>query len=78
MTQAIPTMTAAQFVKALDDLGISKEEASLLLGTDERTPRRWASGERDVPGPVVRFLRYLLATKKSGSYAIKQIKKGRS
>ncbi len=45
--------------------------AARLLGVDARTSRRWASGERDIPPPAVRFLRYLIATKKTGEQAMR-------
>ena len=46
-------------------------EAARLLGVDARTSRRWASGEREVPPPAVRFLQYLIATKKTGEQAMR-------
>ena len=68
-------MSGEQFQRALVDLGITARDtgAAALLGVDERTSRRWANDERDVPAPVARFLRYLLATGKSGEYAIKKL-----
>ena len=68
-------MSGAQYQKALVDLGFTARDAGAaeLLGVDERTSRRWANDERDIPGPVARLLRYLLATGKSGKYAIKKL-----
>lgn len=68
-------MTSAQYKHAIEALGLTARDAGAaeLLGTDERTSRRWANGERAIPGPVARFLRYLLATGKSGEYAIKKL-----
>lgn len=56
-------MTADQYRAAIETLGLSQVAAAHLLGVDARTSRRWASGERDVPGPAERFLRYLIASK---------------
>lgn len=56
-------MTPAQFRSILSRLGLSQLGVGRLLGTGERTPRRWASGESDIPAPVAILLR-LLASKK--------------
>jgi len=56
-------MTAKQFQAALDRLGLSQVGAARLLGADPRTARRWALGERSVPGPVAIILRLMLAGK---------------
>ncbi len=50
-------MTHAEYRSALDRLGLSQVEAARLLHVDERTSRRWALGERDVPAPVALLLR---------------------
>ena len=63
-------MTPHEYREAIERLGLSQIAAARLLGVDARTSRRWASGERDVPPPAVRFLRYLIATKKSGEQAM--------
>lgn len=74
-------MTGTGYRKAIEILfrkslpSIAQSEAAELLGVDERTSRRWANDERDVPAPVARFLRYLIATKKSGASAIKRLEK---
>jgi DNA-binding transcriptional regulator YiaG len=64
-------MTADEYRTAIEALGLSQIEAARLLGVDARTSRRWASGEREVPPPAVRFLRYLIATKKTGVQAMR-------
>lgn len=70
------TMTSAQFQKATADLGLeTKEQQAELLGVDVRTIERYLDSSRSVPTMAANFLRYLLATKRTGSYAIKQIKK---
>ena len=66
-------MTADEYRNAIDHLGLSQIAAARLLGVDERTSRRWANGERDVPPPAQRFLRYLIATGRSGEYAMKRL-----
>ena len=64
-------MTAEEYRDLIAALGLSQVDASILLGVDQRTSRRWASGEREVPQPVARFLRFLIATKTTGATAIK-------
>jgi DNA-binding transcriptional regulator YiaG len=71
----LPGMTSDQFGKILARLDLSQMEAAVLLGVDDRTIRRWVGDERDVPGPVVRFLNYLIATGKTGASAIKKLEK---
>ena len=53
-------MTPANYRLALSVLGLTQGGGAKLLGVDARTSRRWATGERDVPPPVARFLRYLI------------------
>lgn len=64
-------MTPAEYRSAIEQLGLSQVAAAKLLGVDERTSRRWVSGERDVPAPAARFLQYLIATRKTGDHAMK-------
>jgi DNA-binding transcriptional regulator YiaG len=66
-------MTPDEYRQAIDRLGLSQIAAARLLGVDARTSRRWASGERDIPPPAVRFLRYLIATKKTGEQAMRML-----
>ena len=49
-------VTQAEFRAALARLGLTQAGAARLLGVDERTARRWARGERQVPEPVRRLL----------------------
>jgi hypothetical protein len=56
-------MTAKQFQNAIDRLGLSQVGAARLFGSDPRTARRWAIGERSVPEPVAIILRLMLAGK---------------
>lgn len=66
-------MTADEYREAIATLELTQGAAARLLGVDERTSRRWANGERDVPPPAERFLRYLIATGRSGEYAMKRL-----
>jgi hypothetical protein len=59
-------VTAAQFRTALGRLKLSQLGAGRLFGAEsERTPRRWASGERSVPTSVAILLRLMIAGKVS-------------
>jgi len=64
-------VTPDEYREMIERLGLSQKAAARLLGVDERTSRRWACGERDIPPPVARFLRCLIATRRSGEYAMK-------
>jgi DNA-binding transcriptional regulator YiaG len=66
-------VTPDEYRAAIESLGLSQVAAARLLGVDDRTSRRWASGERDIPPPAQRFLRYLIATGRSGEYAMKRL-----
>ena len=56
-------MTHIQFRETLAALTLSQVGAARLLGVNERTARRWGNGEQDIPPPVQRFLRLMLALK---------------
>lgn len=56
-------MTANQYRVALDRLSLSQRGAAKLFGVGERTSRRWALGEADVPQPVAILLRLMLSGK---------------
>lgn len=64
-------MNPNQYREVLAKLGLTQGGGARLLGVDERTSRRWANGEREIPPPVQRFLRYLVATDQSGEGAMK-------
>jgi DNA-binding transcriptional regulator YiaG len=66
-------MTPGEYREVIEALDLTQAGAARLLGVDERTSRRWACGERDIPPPAERFLRYLLTTGRSGEYAIKRL-----
>jgi DNA-binding transcriptional regulator YiaG len=64
-------MTSDEYRETIERLGLSQIAAARLLGVDARTSRRWASGERDIPPPAARFLRYLVATNRTGEQAMR-------
>ena len=66
-------MTPDEYRETIETLGLSQLAAARLLGVDGRTSRRWVSGERPIPPPAERFLRYLIATGRSGDYAMKRL-----
>jgi hypothetical protein len=68
-------MNADEYRRAIEQLGLTQIGAAKLLGVDERTSRRWANGERDVPAPAVRFLAYLIATRKTGAQAMRVLER---
>ncbi len=49
-------MTPEKFRHVLRILDLTQVRAAELLRVDARTVRRWASGERGVPGPVIAAL----------------------
>lgn len=53
-------MTPEEYRTAYSALGLTQAGVARLLGVDERTSRRWATGEREVPPPVARFLSFLV------------------
>jgi DNA-binding transcriptional regulator YiaG len=66
-------MTSDEYREALEALSLTQAGGDRLLGVDERTSRRWANGEREIPPPAQRFLRYLIATGRSGEYAMNKL-----
>lgn len=54
-------MTPDQLRKLLDRAGLSQRAAARLLGIDERTMRRYASGEYPVPVVVEYAIRWVAA-----------------
>jgi DNA-binding transcriptional regulator YiaG len=49
-------MTPAQLKSARHALGLSAEGFARLVGVKSgRTVRRWESGEREIPGPVMKL-----------------------
>jgi DNA-binding transcriptional regulator YdaS (Cro superfamily) len=54
-------LNSTQYRTSVAALGLTLAGAARLLGVDERTSRRWASGEREVPETVARFLSFLIS-----------------
>ena len=57
-------VTPAEFRAALTDLSLSQVGFARIARVDPRTVRKWAAGERAVPGPVVVLLELLAAQKR--------------
>lgn len=53
-------MTAKDFRACLDALRLTQVAAAPKLGSDARTVRRWALGERPVPVPIQLLLAALI------------------
>jgi hypothetical protein len=64
-------MTPEQFRKTIELLGLTLSTAAALLSVHARTTRRWANDEREIPGPVCQFLRYLVMQKAIGHRVVK-------
>lgn len=56
-------MTPVQYRAAIDKLGLSQRGAAAFLGVDERTSRRWALGEAQIPESVAMLLRLMIKLK---------------
>lgn len=54
-------MTSSDYRAALDALGLNQSAAARLLGVNVSTSQRWIAGDRSVPEPAARFLRFLVA-----------------
>jgi DNA-binding transcriptional regulator YiaG len=58
-------MTSREFTTALAKLGITQIALATKLVTNERTVRRWTSGDWPVPPPVALLLNLMLDTNKT-------------
>lgn len=65
-------MTPEQFREAIAALGFNQIEAASALEVDARTVRRWALGEREIPGPVRVALRCMAQLRSRGAGNRKQ------
>ena len=54
-------MTAAQLQKLLDRAGLSQRGAAKAIGINERTMRRYVTGESEVPLTVEYALRWVVS-----------------
>lgn len=53
-------MSPNQYRTAIEKLGLSQRAAGAFLGVDERTSRRWAGGEAEIPEAVGKLLRLMV------------------
>ena len=53
-------MTPKQYIDAIARLGLSQRGAGRFLGVDERTSRRWVSGDSAIPESVSKLLRLMI------------------
>jgi DNA-binding transcriptional regulator YiaG len=60
---ATTPMTPKQYTDAIDRLGLSQRAAGAFLGVDERTSRRWVSGDSAIPESVAKLLRLMIRLK---------------
>lgn len=58
-------MTPDQIQAALNNLGLTQQQAARLFRHDERTMRRWVLGERGIPQGIAILLQLLLDGKVS-------------
>jgi DNA-binding transcriptional regulator YiaG len=56
-------MSANEFNRVIDKLGLTQQSAARLLDINPRTVRHWAAGDYAVLPPAARFLRYLAKAK---------------
>ncbi len=56
-------MTPEEYRETLAALELSQLGAARLLGVNDRTARRWALGEAEIPPPAARFLLFLRGAK---------------
>jgi DNA-binding transcriptional regulator YiaG len=56
-------VTALQYRTAIEKLGLSQRGAAAFLGVDERTSRRWALGEAQIPQSVAMLLKLMIRLK---------------
>jgi len=54
-------MSPREYERTIAALGMTRVAAGRYLGVSERTARRYCSGDRDVPPPIVMLLRLLVA-----------------
>ena len=54
-------MSADEYRAVLAALGLAQEDVGIILGSDPRNARRWASGKVQVPGAVAAMMRLWLS-----------------
>jgi hypothetical protein len=58
-------MTSRQFTKAMTQMGITQIALAEKLATNERTVRRWMTGDWPVPVPVALLINLMIDSNKS-------------
>lgn len=53
-------MTPLQYRAAIKKLGLSQRQAATFLGVGERTSRRYAAGDFDIPEATAKLLRLMV------------------
>lgn len=61
MTTRYSNMTPDDFRDALAKVGLTQNAAGDFFGVDDRLPRRWATGEMQVPIVVAALLDLMIA-----------------
>lgn len=56
-------VTPQRYRDLIAEFGLSQVDAATFLRVDERTSRRWASGEVDIPASVILLFEVMLAKK---------------
>lgn len=56
-------MTADQYVQTIAKVGLNISSAGRFLAISERTARRYASGDAEIPAAVAMLLRMMVAQK---------------
>ena len=67
MAKALSAVSADEFRDAIAGLGMTQRDAAKALEVDERTVRKWALGERSVPGPARVALRCIARLRSLGA-----------
>jgi DNA-binding transcriptional regulator YiaG len=52
-------MTGREFEKCRELMGLSKAQIAALFGVEDRTIRRWVSGQSEIPISIAMVLRLL-------------------
>jgi transcriptional regulator with XRE-family HTH domain len=53
-------VTPLQYRAAIKKLGLSQRQAAIFLDVSERTSRRYALGEVEIPGGIAKLLRLMV------------------
>lgn len=56
----LKVMTPAQYIKAIEKLGLNQVEAGEFLGVTGRQSRRWIAGDSEIPESVGKLLRLMI------------------